>query len=68
MIYALSDRQPGDQWDGEKGFIHISVDRYLDMRSKRQAFLCGPPPMINAVMSVFEDKELDDDKIFYDKF
>ncbi|MEW6357214.1 MAG: FAD-binding oxidoreductase [Planctomycetota bacterium] len=69
VIYALSDMKPGDVWDGEKGFIHLSVDKYLDDQERpRQAFLCGPPPMINAVMQVLEDKGLDPDDIFYDKF
>ncbi len=68
FVYALSDLKPGEQWDGEKGFIHISVDKYLNRGGKRQAFLCGPPPMIAAVMEVFEDKELPEEHIFYDKF
>ena len=68
VVYALSDMQPGEEWDGEKGFIHLSADKLLDRGGKRQAFLCGPPPMINAVMEVFEDKELHDKDIFYDKF
>jgi NAD(P)H-flavin reductase len=30
--------------------------------------LCGPPPMIDAVMRVLEDKGLAEKDIFYDKF
>ncbi|NOZ19806.1 MAG: 2Fe-2S iron-sulfur cluster binding domain-containing protein [Planctomycetes bacterium] len=69
VVYGLSDMKEGDVWDGEKGFIHLSVDKYLDDEEKpRQAFLCGPPPMIAAVMDVLEDKGLDEEDIFYDKF
>ena len=68
VVYALSDMKPGDEWAGEKGFIHLSVDKSLDLGVKRQAFLCGPPPMIEAVMEVLEDKELEEEDIFYDKF
>lgn len=69
VIYALSDHiNNGDQWDGETGFIHLSVDKYLESIVKRQAFLCGPPPMIEAVMRVLEDKGLTEQDIFYDKF
>lgn len=67
--YALSDPLgPGETWDGETGFIHLSVDKHLDSNVKRQAFLCGPPPMIEAVMSVLEEKGLSPEDIFYDKF
>ena len=69
VIYALSDPLgPEEEWDGETGFIHLSVDKHLDGDKKRQAFLCGPPPMIEAVMRVLEEKGLAPDDIFYDKF
>ncbi len=69
VIYALSDPLgPDEQWDGETGFIHLAVDRYIEPAVKRQAFLCGPPPMIEAVTRVLEDKELSPADIFYDKF
>ncbi|MHC4247666.1 MAG: FAD-binding oxidoreductase [Planctomycetota bacterium] len=69
IAYALSDPVgPEEKWDGETGFIHLSVDKFLKTGIKRQAFLCGPPPMIEAVMSVLEDKGMRPDDIFYDKF
>lgn len=69
IFYALSDPlKPEEKWDGETGFIHLSVDKHLEANIKRQAFLCGPPPMIEAVMQVLEEKGLKPDDIFYDKF
>jgi Na+-transporting NADH:ubiquinone oxidoreductase subunit NqrF len=69
VVYALSDPLgPEEQWDGETGFIHLSVDKFLDAGVKRQAFLCGPPPMIEAVMRVLEQKEIRPEDTFYDKF
>jgi len=69
VIYALSDQlEPGEKWDGETGFIHLSVDKHLTPDVKRQAFLCGPPPMIDAVMGVLEEKGIKSEDIFYDKF
>ena len=58
----------GQQWDGETGFVHLAVDKHLEANIDRQAFLCGPPPMIEAVMRVLEDKGLAEQDIFYDKF
>jgi len=69
VVYALSDPlREGEQWDGETGFIHLSVDKHLEPGVKRQAFLCGPPLMIEAVKQVLESKGLQPEDIFYDKF
>lgn len=69
IIYALSDNlEPDEVWDGETGFIHLAADKCLKEGIDRQAFLCGPPPMIEAVMRILEEKGIDEDDIFYDKF
>ena len=69
VIYALSDPlDEEEEWEGETGFIHLSVDKHLKDRENGQAFLCGPPPMIDAVTEVLKEKGLDDADIFYDKF
>lgn len=67
VIYALSDElEDGEKWDGETGFIHLSADKHLESGVPRQAFLCGPPLMIEAVTRVLKEKGTDD--IFYDEF
>ena len=69
VIYALSDElKPEEKWDGETGFIHLAVDKYLEDGISRQAFLCGPPLMIEAVTRVLEDKGIRPEDIFYDEF
>lgn len=66
--YALSEPADDEQWDGETGFIHESVARHLGSDGRRQAFLCGPPMMIEATMKVLREKGIDDQDIFYDEF
>ena len=69
IVYALSDPlDSGEAWDGETGFVHLAVDKHLEPGVKRQAFMCGPPPMIEAVTGVLGEKGLRPDDIFYDKF
>ena len=69
VIYALSDElDEGQTWDGETGFIHLSVDKHLEAGVRRQAFLCGPPLMIEAVTRVLAAKGLAPEEIFYDEF
>ena len=68
QTFNLSDMKPGQVWDGESGFIHLAVDKHLKPSPKRQAFLCGPPLMIEAVTAVLREKGLSEAEIFYDKF
>ncbi len=69
VVYALSDELGEDeQWEGETGFIHLTVDRKLETGVRRQTFLCGPPPMIEAVTRVLKEKRISSDDIFYDEF
>lgn len=69
IVYALSDPLEQDEkWEGETGFIHLSVDKYFLTTNKSQAFMCGPPPMIEAVMQILESKGMKDEDMFYDKF
>jgi Na+-transporting NADH:ubiquinone oxidoreductase subunit NqrF len=71
IILALSEQLKKDEeWDREVGFVHLAVDKFLEADSglKRQAFLCGPPPMIEAVTRVLEEKGVRSENIFYDEF
>jgi Na+-transporting NADH:ubiquinone oxidoreductase subunit F len=68
MHYALSEPDASPEWEGERGYIHESVDRHLKEGVGHQAFLCGPPAMIEAVTRVLLAKGLTKDRIFYDEF
>ena len=68
VIYAMSEPENCPDWTGETGFIHLSVDKHIGTEGNRQAFLCGPPLMIEAVMKTLKDKGLPEDNVFYDEF
>lgn len=69
VVCALSDPvAPEELWGGESGFIHLSVGKHLDANAKRQAFVCGPGPMIGRVTQLLEEKALRAEDIFYDEF
>ncbi len=69
---ALSDPQPEDQWDGLTGFIHqVVYDQYLkDHPSPEDCeyYLCGPPPMISAVLKMLNDLGVEPENILLDDF
>ena len=72
--YALSS--PGEpdvidktgKWEGEKGFIHLVLERLLAGGHKKEAYLCGPPIMIDAVIKVLTEKDVKHEHIYFDKF
>lgn len=66
--YALSSPGETDDWDGEKGFIHLVLEKLLADGHKKEAYLCGPPIMIDAVIKVLTEKEVKHDHIYFDKF
>lgn len=67
-VYALSALDEGDEWGGPTGFIHLHVDKMIDEEMKKQAFLCGPPMMVEAVTQVLRDKGVKKKNIAYDDF
>lgn len=67
-IPALSEPKPQDNWDGETGLITQVVERIMPEGSNQEAYLCGPPPMIDASMKVLTKKGIQEVYIYYDKF
>jgi Na+-transporting NADH:ubiquinone oxidoreductase subunit F len=70
---ALSDKQPEDTWDGPEGFIHTVCDtQYLQNHpnpANIEYYLCGPQPMIDAVIDMLHNKyNVPDSMISFDKF
>jgi len=71
FIPALSHAEAGDGWHGETGFIHDVVQRVLradDLEGEIDAYSCGPPPMIDAVLPVLQMAGIEPDHIYFDKF
>jgi Na+-transporting NADH:ubiquinone oxidoreductase subunit F len=65
---ALSHEPAGSTWDGPRGFVHEAVADHLEPASGVQAFLCGPPAMIEALGPVLEDRGVPASAIFTDAF
>jgi propane monooxygenase reductase component len=67
FVPALSEPED-DEWDGETGLITEVVERLEGDLSGTEAYLAGPPPMIDAAIPVLERKGVDEEDIFFDKF
>jgi propane monooxygenase reductase subunit len=65
---ALSEPAADDEWDGEVGFITDVVARYENDLDGADAYVCGPPPMVEAALPLLERLGVAHKRIFYDKF
>ncbi|MFQ3237079.1 MAG: Na+-transporting NADH:ubiquinone oxidoreductase subunit F [Paraglaciecola sp.] len=69
---ALSDPQPEDNWDGMTGFIHqVLLKNYLKDHPAPEDcefYMCGPPMMNAAVVSMLKDLGVEDENIMLDDF
>ncbi|WP_339767815.1 NADH:ubiquinone reductase (Na(+)-transporting) subunit F [uncultured Paraglaciecola sp.] len=69
---ALSDPQPEDNWEGMTGFIHqVLLKNYLKDHPAPEDcefYMCGPPMMNAAVISMLKDLGVEDENIMLDDF
>jgi propane monooxygenase reductase component len=67
FVPALSEPED-DEWDGETGLITDVVQNLEDDLNGTEAYMAGPPPMIDAAIPVLTQMGVDEDDIYYDKF
>jgi len=57
-----------EEWDGENGLITDVVKRLTGTIAGAHAYVCGPPPMVEAAIPLLEALGVDDKRVYYDKF
>jgi propane monooxygenase reductase subunit len=76
-LTALGERLPNFRyvpalshadWEGEQGLITDVVKRNEGDLKEAHAYLCGPPPMVEAAMPLLEELGVPAQRIYYDKF
>jgi propane monooxygenase reductase subunit len=67
-VPALSEPVESDGWDGEVGLITDVVRRYEADLKGAHAYVCGPPPMVEAAMPLLTTLGVPEKRIYYDKF
>ncbi|MEM1202844.1 MAG: 2Fe-2S iron-sulfur cluster binding domain-containing protein [Acidobacteriota bacterium] len=65
---VLSEEPEGSDWSGARGLVTDRLASLGDDLPRHQAYLCGPPGMIDAALEILEGAGLGADRIFYDKF
>jgi propane monooxygenase reductase subunit len=67
-VPALSEPSADDDWQGEIGLITDVLARHESDLAGKDAYICGPPPMVDAAIAVLTGLGCGDQHIFYDKF
>jgi propane monooxygenase reductase subunit len=67
-VPALSEPTADDAWDGEVGLITDVVKRYEGDLKGAHAYVCGPPPMVEAAMPMLTRLGVPEKHVYYDKF
>ena len=68
FVPALSEPSDDDAWEGETGLITDVVARRETAVAGMDAYVCGPPPMVEAAIATLTRLGRSEDHIFYDKF
>jgi propane monooxygenase reductase subunit len=67
-VPALSHAPDDDGWDGERGLITEVVKRRETDLAGIDAYVCGPPPMVDAAIATLTALGVKENNIHYDKF
>ena len=67
FVPILSQEPEGSDWAGLRGFVHDHLHSVVEGLPGHSAYMCGPPPMIDACLDVLGE-HIDAKNIHYDKF
>jgi propane monooxygenase reductase component len=67
-VPALSEPADGDAWEGETGLITDVLARHETDLSRTHAYVCGPPPMVEAAIPLLQRLGVPEKHVYYDKF
>lgn len=68
FVPVLSEEPEASDWDGARGLCTEVIPLQQIRFSDSQAYLCGPPAMIDAAIDVLHGCGVEKAAIFYDKF
>lgn len=68
FVPTLAPPQAVAEWGGEVGLVTEILDRLSGNLRGSEAYLCGPPAMIDAAIEILRAKGMFSSRIRYDKF
>lgn len=68
FLPVLSEEKVDSDWRGLRGFVTEHIAKQTLDWANAQAYLCGPPPMIDAAIEELKKQGVSKDNIHFDKF
>ena len=68
MFLPYHNPDPSEEWDGETGFIADVIARKIENMANTDAYLCGPPIMIETACDALSKGGVKGTDISYDEF
>lgn len=69
FIPAVSDEPEDSDWAGLRGFVHEAAAQHFDGKFEgHRAYICGPPPMVDACINTLMKGRLFERDIFVENF
>ncbi|MFL5860353.1 MAG: NADH:ubiquinone reductase (Na(+)-transporting) subunit F [Solirubrobacteraceae bacterium] len=68
FVPALSHCPTDAVWEGERGLITEVVSKLEAELGEVDAYLCGPPPMVDAAIAMLDQQGVPESRVYYDKF
>jgi propane monooxygenase reductase subunit len=68
FVPALSDVESANGWDGETGMVTDVLESNEENFDAVDAYICGPPPMVEAAQGLLIAKGVPESRIYFDKF
>jgi len=68
FVPALSHIDGDVEWGGARGLITDVVSGAEQELGEMDAYLCGPPPMVDAAIAMLDSKGVPESRVYYDKF
>jgi len=68
FVPVLSDEPADSDWTGARGMVTDLLAEFGPELSRYHAYLCGPPPMIDAAVEKLTSADVDEQRIYFDKF
>ena len=68
FVPTLSRVGEGDTWEGDRGRVNDSINKYLEDGANKEAYLCGGEAMIDSAVKALTEKGVQEELVYYDKF
>jgi propane monooxygenase reductase subunit len=68
FVPALSHIDGDVEWGGARGLITDVVSDAEQELGEMDAYLCGPPPMVDAAIAMLDSRGVPESRVYYDKF